>query len=192
MHVGCAILAAGASRRLGQPKQLVEVAGQPLVRRAALLARAAGCEQIAVVVGCGAAQVAAAVSGAPCELLDNPAWQEGVAASVRTAARWAESQGFAALMLLVCDQLRLNAAHLQQLWSSWQADPGATVASSYGGTLGVPAIFPRAQFAALLQLHGDQGAARLLRAEPTRVLQLAWPDGEVELDTPDDLAKLTT
>lgn len=192
MEVGCAILAAGASRRLGQPKQLVELEGQPLVRRVALVARAAGCEHVAVVVGCHGPQVVAALSGVPCELLDNPTWQEGVAASVRTAARWAEERGWGALMLLVCDQVQLNAAHLERLWALWRAAPATAAASSYGGTLGVPAIFPRAHYTALLQLHGDQGAARLLRAERTGVTQLAWAEGEAELDTPEDLAKLTT
>jgi len=188
MHVGCAILAAGASRRLGQPKQLVEVEGEPLVRRAARLARSAGCADVAVVIGCQGASVAAAMSGVRCELLDNFDWSEGIAASIRVAARWAEQRDFAALMLLVCDQLNLSAAHLSQLWSEWQAAPESAVASVYAHVLGVPAIFPRADYPALSQLRGDQGAARLLRARPTT--QVAWPAGEAELDTPDDLAKL--
>lgn len=190
MQVGCAILAAGASRRLGQPKQLVLIEGQPLVRHVVLLAQAAGCEQVAVVLGCHAQQVAAALSGMPCQLLDNVDWAEGVAASVRSAARWAEDQRFTALMLLVCDQLQLSAAHLVQLWSEWHAAPEIPVASAYAGTLGVPAIFPRAYYAALLQLRGDQGAGRLLRSGASRVTQIAWPAGESELDTPDDLTKL--
>jgi molybdenum cofactor cytidylyltransferase len=191
MQVGCAILAAGASRRLGQPKQLVEIAGQPLVRRAALLARAPGCEHVGVVLGCHGLEVAAALSGVSCELLDNAEWAEGVAASVRSAARWADQRGFAALMVLVCDQINLSAAHLSQLWSVWQAAPETAVASAYADTLGVPAIFPRAYYTALSQLQGDQGAARLLRSGQQHVTQVAWPEGEAELDTPDDMAKLT-
>jgi CTP:molybdopterin cytidylyltransferase MocA len=62
MHTGCAILAAGASRRLGQPKQLVEIAGEPLVRRVAQLARETGCEHVGVVIGCQGPAVAAPVS----------------------------------------------------------------------------------------------------------------------------------
>jgi molybdenum cofactor cytidylyltransferase len=192
MLVGCAILAAGASRRLGQPKQLVEVAGQPLVRRAALLARAAGCAHVGVVLGCHGPAVAAALSGVACELIDNAEWSQGVATSVRSAARWADQRGFAALMLLVCDQLNLSANHLSQLWSVWQAAPETPVASAYADTLGVPAIFPPAYYAALSQLQGDQGAARLLRSGQQPVTQIAWPEGEAELDTPEDLAKLTT
>lgn len=188
MQVGCAILAAGASRRLGQPKQLVEFAGEPLVLRVTRLARAAGCENVGVVIGCEGPSVAAALSGVPCELLENAEWHEGIAASVRAAARWADDRSFEAVMLLVCDQLKLSAAHLSQLWSVWQAAPETVVASAYAGTLGVPAIFPRADYAALLQLHGDQGAGRLLRSRPTT--QIAWPEGEAELDTPEDLAKL--
>lgn len=191
MPIGCAILAAGASRRLGQPKQLVEIAGEPLVRRVARLAHEAGCEHVSVVIGCEGAAVTAALSGVACELLDNAEWPEGIAASVRAAARWASDSRFEALMLLVCDQLKLSAEHLSALWSVWQAAPDTAVASSYAGAPGVPAIFPRAYYAALLQLHGDQGAARLLRAGLRPVTSVAWLEGEVELDTPDDLAKLT-
>ena len=190
MRLGGAILAAGASRRLGQPKQLVLLAGEALVRRMARLAREAGCDHVAVVLGCQGPQVAAALQGIPCELLDNPGWAEGVAASVRCAVQWADREGCDALMVLVCDQLNVSVAHLSQLWAAWRAAPDAPVASAYAGTLGVPAIFARADYPELLQLQGDQGAARLLRGGQRRVTQLAWPEGEADLDTPDDLAKL--
>lgn len=190
MRLGGAILAAGASRRLGQPKQLVLLAGEALVRRMARLASEAGSDHVAVVLGCQGPQVAAALQGIPCELLDNPGWAEGVAASVRCAVQWADREGCDALMVLVCDQLNVSVAHLSQLWAAWRAAPDAPVASAYAGTLGVPAIFARADYPELLQLQGDQGAARLLRGGQRRVTQLAWPEGEADLDTPDDLAKL--
>jgi molybdenum cofactor cytidylyltransferase len=192
MSIGCAVLAAGASRRLGQPKQLVVVEGQPLIQRVVALAHNAGSEHIAVVVGYEAERVTEALQGAACEVLDNPAWAEGVAASIRAAARWADERGHAALMLLVSDQLRLTAAHLAALWAAWRVAPDAPVASVYLGTLGVPAVFPRAFYSELAQLHGDRGASRLLRTAAERVTQIAWPDGEHELDTPEDLSKLAT
>lgn len=186
MQRGIAILAAGASRRLGQPKQLVAIDGQPLVARTARIAAALGCDGVAVVLGCEAERVGAALRDIACEPLQNPAWEEGMASSIRVAARWAELRGFAALMLLVCDHVRLDRAHLLQLWAAWSANPSQPVASSYGETRGIPAVFPRADYGALSLLQGDRGAAALLRAR--EVTQVAWPDGVYDLDTPEDLA----
>jgi CTP:molybdopterin cytidylyltransferase MocA len=188
MQRGIAVLAAGASRRLGQPKQLVVVDGRPLVQRTARVAAAVGCEGVAVILGCEADRIRAALGDVACEPLLNAAWNEGMASSIRVAAGWAELRGYAALMLLVCDQVRLGREHLLQLWAAWSADRSRPVASTYGEIRGIPAVFPRADYTSLLSLQGDRGAAGLLRAR--EVTQVAWPDGACDLDTPEDLRRL--
>lgn len=188
MRTAAAILAAGASRRLGQPKQLVQFQGSPLIRHIATIALSTQGHATAVVLGAEAARVEAALAGVACERLNNPQWQEGMAASIRVAARWAQDRGHDALLLLTCDQLRLTAAHIDQLWDTWRARPHAPVASAYAATIGIPAVFPRADYPALLQLRGDRGAASLLRARD--VSQVPWPAGSDDLDTPRDLAQL--
>ncbi|HET8937257.1 MAG TPA: nucleotidyltransferase family protein [Polyangiales bacterium] len=182
---GSAILAAGGSRRLGQPKQLVSMRGEPLVRGVATLAAAVSGENVAVVLGCEAERVRAALHGLPCAELENAAWQEGIASSIRVAVRWAEARELAALMLLVCDQTHLSQAVLLQLWAAWEARPQLAAAACYAGTTGVPAVFPREYYAALLSLQGDRGAAKLLQG--SAVSRVAWPDGVHDVDTPTDL-----
>lgn len=186
---GIAILAAGGSRRLGQPKQLVALRGEPLVRRTAALAEAVGCEGVAVVVGCEAERVAAALHGLACVQLENTAWQEGIASSIRVAVRWAQARELDALMLLVCDQTRLSADVLLQLWAAWAASPKLAAAAAYADALGVPAIFPRAYYPALSALEGDRGAARLLHG--VALTRVVWPEGVHDVDTPSDLEHLT-
>jgi molybdenum cofactor cytidylyltransferase len=188
MRRGIAILAAGASRRLGQPKQLVSLNGAPLVVRAAAVAAAVGCDAVAVVLGCEAERVGETLRGSTCEPLLNPDWSEGIASSIRVAARWAERCDFAALMLLVCDQVRLNREHVLQLWAAWSAKPELPVGSAYADAVGIPAIIPRSYYTALLSLSGDRGAGKLLRASV--VTQVAWPDGVYDCDTPEDLRLL--
>lgn len=186
---GIAILAAGGSRRLGQPKQLIELRAEPLVRRVAALAAAVSGKEVAVVLGCEAERVRAALDGIACTCLDNGAWQAGMASSIHAAVRWAEARELSALMLLVCDQTRLTQAVLQQLWAAWAARPQLPAAAAYADTLGIPAIFPRDYYPALLSLQGDRGAAKLLRG--TDVSTLAWPEGVYDVDTPSDLEHLT-
>jgi CTP:molybdopterin cytidylyltransferase MocA len=185
MSRGIAILAAGASRRLGRPKQLVMLRGAPLLGRVVALAEAVGCEAVAVVLGCEAERAAATLSGSTCQQLLNPDWSEGIASSIRVAAAWSQRCDFDALMLLVCDQVRLESAYLLQLWAAWSTRPEWPAASAYSETAGIPAIFPRSQYRALLGLQGDRGAAKLLRGSD--VTQLPWPDGAYDLDTPEDL-----
>jgi molybdenum cofactor cytidylyltransferase len=185
MRTGCAILAAGASRRLGFPKQLVQLCGEPLVRRAVNSALRSAATATAVIVGAHAPAVREALRPVQVVTLDNPNWNEGMAASVRVAARWAEDAGFEALLLALCDQLALNTAHLDRLLAAGE-NSTSIVASRYAGRRGVPALFPRRHFLELSTLRGDRGARELL-SRAANVIEIAWPEGELDLDLPQDL-----
>ena len=167
------ILAAGASRRLGRPKQLVAIDREPLIHRIARIALTA-CERVAVVAG--AVPLRDAVVDLPIALVDNVFWAEGMASSIRAGVAWAARSD--AVMLLTCDQRFLDIAHLRAL-----AAAGGLAASRYDGVLGVPAVFPRACFPALLALTGDRGAQPLL----CDAVPVDWPDGAHDLDTVADL-----
>lgn len=180
-----AVLAAGISSRLGRPKQLVVSGGETLVHRTARVAREVPMAQVAVVTGASGDLVRAAVADLDVTMLENAAWPEGMASSIRCAAAWAEEQGAAGLLLLVCDQPRLSATHLAALLAE-HARTGAIVGSAYGGVVGVPAVFPRSELAALGALRGDRGARALLHGAAS----IAWEDGAVDVDAPGDLASL--
>jgi CTP:molybdopterin cytidylyltransferase MocA len=183
--VGLALLAAGTSRRLGRPKQLVSWEGEPLLRRVAAAACASRAAAVTVVLGAEADRIRPALEGLPLEVLANPAWAEGMASSIRTAVTWARRRGCDALLLAVGDQPRLTAAHLDALIAASAAGERA-VASAYDGALGVPALFPAATFDALAALTGDTGARHLLRRREDLV-SVAWPDGARDVDTAADL-----
>jgi CTP:molybdopterin cytidylyltransferase MocA len=173
--IGAAVLAAGASRRLGRPKQLVNVEGQQLVRRIAEVALQSGCQPVAVVLGAHTSEIGAAVADLPIVRLLNPEWAEGMGSSVRVAARWASGAALDALMLVLVDQIRLSTGHLDALRAA--SDRGLRIAASaYRGVLGVPAIFPRRFFPALQALKGDSGARQLLRGT-LPVTAVNWPEG---------------
>ena len=185
--IGAAVLAAGASRRLGKPKQLVGVEGQELVRRMAEVTLQSGCQPVAVVLGAHAAAVGAAVAGLPVVCQSNPDWEEGMGSSVRVAAGWASHAGLDALMLVLVDQLQLSSEHLDALRVA--SDQGQRIAASaYQGVLGVPAIFPRRFFLELQALKGDSGARRLLRGN-LPIVAVNWPAGVYDLDQMADLER---
>lgn len=180
------ILAAGGSRRLGTPKQLLLVNGQPLVRRAALAALATHPVRTAVVLGAESSTVATALAGLTIESVYCDDWQEGMGASLRAGVRILQPH-CDGLLVVLCDQPALTAAHLQHLLDAWRAAPERAVASFYAGTAGVPALLPARWFARLLELHGDAGARTLLRVRSAEVVTVAAPELERDIDRPQDL-----
>ncbi len=187
VEIVAAVLAAGGSRRLGRPKQLLPLHGTTLVEAVTARVLATSADFVAVVVGAQAAEVAAQVERFAVEILDNADWQEGIGASVRVAARWARRIGASALLLCVVDQPRLSTSHLEDLIDTFR-QTGDAVGSRYSGTLGVPAIFGAASFDELEVLAGDRGARALLGRAGTRIVD--WPDGAIDIDVPADLAQL--
>jgi xanthine dehydrogenase accessory factor len=183
------ILAAGGSRRLGRPKQLVEIAGQSLVRRAAETALSAGSGSVHVVVGAEVDRVRTALDGLPVELLINEAWREGMASSIRAAIETIEQRDrpVETLILMLCDQPGVTGDVLRRLLEAYRATRAPVVASRYPEGPGVPALFHAELFPALKSLDGDIGARQLIRHLDRDVVTIpfAMPD---DIDTAEDVA----
>jgi len=190
-RVAAVILAAGASSRLGQPKQLLRFDGESLLCRTARLASAAGCAPVFVVLGCAAEQVRRELAGLPATALVNENWTEGMGSSLRCgmAAAALHQPPLHAVLLLVCDQPRLTAEHLQTLLDRHVHGKAPITASFYGQRDGVPAVFARALFPQLLACSGDRGARDLIRTHAGRIQRLPWPGGELDIDRPEDLER---
>lgn len=193
MPIASIILAAGASRRLGRPKQLVTYGGETLLARAIRLAHEAGALPVLVVLGAEYEAIHAAIEWSFARAVRNTDWEQGIASSIHAGLRASEefAPDAAGAMMLACDQPRLTAEHLRALIGLFE-DRGeaAIVASMYAGVHGVPAIFPRAAFAELRALSGDKGARALLVKPPCAVVAVDLAGGEIDLDTPEDLAGL--
>jgi CTP:molybdopterin cytidylyltransferase MocA len=119
----------------------------------------------------------------------NQEWREGVASSIRTAVARLPAT-CSGVMLLLADQAAVSADDLQRLAGSWRKQPQYIAAAVYAGTIGAPAIFPRASFRDLAQLRGDAGARSLLRRNPDRIVRVPMPSAAIDVDTPEDLLAL--
>ena len=186
------LLAAGASSRFGSPKQLIDWRGKPLVRHVAELALASGCGLVRVVVGAFSEQVRRALAGLPVEIVENPEWQEGQAASVRTGTRELPTDIGAALFLLV-DQPQVPVELLQGLFDLHAQTLAPLTAPQCQGRRANPALFDRVTFPDLLALKGDIGG-RALFASPEKfpAAWLPWEDETLlwDVDTEEDYKKL--
>lgn len=179
MSVAAVILAAGASHRLGELKQLVRLGRETLLERAVRLAIEAACDPVVVVLGASAENVRKQVSLNGVTFVVNDSWAEGMGSSVRAGVR-VLSATINGCIIMTCDMPAVTAGHLQELMKT-----GRVTASAYGGRHGVPAYFPQEMFVQLLKLQGDTGARELLKEAEARELA----GGEMDIDTAEDLAR---
>ena len=170
--IAAIVLAAGASTRLGEPKQLIAIGGETLLERAVRTAREAGCAPVVVVLGADAEWIRERCDLGDGLVIVNLDWEEGMASSIRIGV--AAVHGADGVVLMTCDQPAVTAGHLRKLTAT-----GEITASAYAGRRGVPA----AAVPALMRLTGDAGARELLRDAAT--VELAG--GELDVDTAVDL-----
>lgn len=177
---------------MGVPKQTLQFRGQSLLRRTALAALDAGCRPVVVVTGAHAEQSRGELRGLNVLEVLNGLWETGMASSVRTGVEGlvgAEPE-VAAVVLMLCDQPYVNADVVSALIEAHRATRKPVVASEYGGSFGVPALFTRALFAELSRLEGAAGAKQVIKRHAAEAHFLPFRGGEVDVDTPDDLSRL--
>ncbi|MCL4858830.1 MAG: nucleotidyltransferase family protein [Caldilineaceae bacterium] len=193
-RVVAVVLAAGLSSRMGQPKQLAEVDGEPMVVRAVKAALASTAESVVVVTGAYAQPVTAALAsllqgaGNRLRTIVNPDYAEGQAGSVRAAVRMLGPADGAVLFLPV-DQPFLSPKLLNRLIDAWRRGAQLVSPTVDGELRGAPALFDRTLWPELLALEGDVGARPLLQRHRRHLVTVPAPLHELrDIDTPDDLA----
>jgi molybdenum cofactor cytidylyltransferase len=183
------VLAAGASTRFGSPKQLVRVAGRPLMHTAITRASEVCGNAVIVVLGSGAAELAPLLKHSPGSIVVNQDWREGLASSIRAGvARLPPTCG--GVLLMLADQAAVSGEDLRRLVGTWRKQRQYIAAALYAGISGAPAIFPRSALRQLCELSGDLGARTLLRRNADRVVRVPMPSAAVDIDTPEDLLAL--
>ncbi|MFO0330992.1 MAG: NTP transferase domain-containing protein [Bacteroidota bacterium] len=187
------ILAAGSSSRLGQSKQLLQYQGQSLLQRTASIACAIS-QHVVVVLGSNFDNHAKEIANLSAYVVNDQDWQKGMGYSLKVGvkeilSRWPTIK---AITVLVCDQPRLTEQHLKLLIECAANNAQAIACSSYGSTLGVPALFKKEMFTFLQQTGDNEGAKKLIQQHPEQVVSIPFDGGEIDIDTPEDLNKLDT
>lgn len=189
--VGGILLAAGASTRLGEPKQLLMFQGRPLVRHVAEIALASQLSRLIVVVGNRADEVRAALAGLPVEIVENPHFSQGQSTSLRAGVLALPRAVSAALILLV-DQPFVDASLIDRLIGLYHESGAPIVAPRFQERRGNPVLFDAALFPELLAVVGDTGARDVIVRHRARLVTLEVPSGRafLDIDTWDDYQRL--
>lgn len=184
----CIVLAAGASTRLGRPKQLLRYQGESLLGRACRAAQEAGFAPVIAVLGAYAPLMEEALSGTDVQLAYNSDWESGMGSSVRAGLSTALQTvpKLQAACFVLTDQPYLSAELLSGMRQKLHQSTAPGIAASYNGVLGVPAIFRAALFAELLALDGQKGAKAVLRRHREALLAHDFPLGQYDIDRPAD------
>jgi molybdenum cofactor cytidylyltransferase len=188
---GIVILAAGASTRLGQPKQLLEWQGKSLLQHVSGIAAESVNGPVVVVLG----EYADELTDEPDEsarTVLNLGWQEGIASSIRCGLSSLLEITPAAdgVIFLVCDQPHVTTELLKELVATHSKTHKPIVASKYANTLGIPALFDKTMFPELVNLQGDTGAKSIIHQYIELVETVAFPLGHIDIDTASDYEAL--
>jgi molybdenum cofactor cytidylyltransferase len=192
--VGLIILAAGASTRMGTPKQLLLYQGRSFVRHIAEVAIASVCQPIAVVLGANAKRIKPEITHLPVHVVENQQWAEGMSSSLRVGlkALLTVTQNLEAVAIALCDQPFVSSPMLDQIVEAYHFTGKAIIASEYAGTLGVPALFSHTLFSELLALKNTEGAKQIIRKHIQEVFSVPFPEGAIDIDTPKDYEQFQT
>lgn len=183
------ILAAGESKRLGQPKQLLDWKGKPFVRQVAETALAARLDPVVVVTGAAAAEVSAALDGLPVRIVHNVGWAQGQSSSVKAGLAAVPPQAAAAIFMVV-DQPQLPVRLLDALKEHYAEQRPPIIATLVDSKRTNPVLFDRSTFADFDSLEGDTGGRALFSKH--QVTWYPWLDTSLafDVDTPEDYERL--
>lgn len=190
--IGIIILAAGASARMGQPKQLLTYNEKSLLQNACEAALHSNADHVVVVLGAQAELLSPVVEPLKLQVTINSDWQEGMSASIRCglSAMQAAVSALGAVGLILSDQPFLRSKHLNTLFEKYRLNEAEIIASAYADALGTPVLFAKKYFPDLGKLRGQEGAKKLLQRYSNSISSVPFPEGAVDIDTPEDYAAL--
>jgi molybdenum cofactor cytidylyltransferase len=184
------MLAAGASRRMGCNKLLLQHAGEPLVRRACRRALAAGLDPLIVVLGHESERAQEALAGLACRFAFNPDLGGPMSGSLRCGLEAVPADAQGAIVMLA-DMVHVSEQMLRTIMTAAQTSEALLVSSRYAQTLAPPVYFRRALFGELMASTGEDCGKAVVDRHREHVLYIDWPSAALkDVDTPEEFAAL--
>ncbi len=190
-RTGIIILAAGASVRLGRPKQLLPFQNKTLLQHITAEAVNTNASAVVVVTGANEKEISASLATTKIGLAHNENWQQGMGSSIKTGMAFLKNlnQKIQSVIVCVCDQPFVSKGLFQKLVEKKSETGKGIIACAYAGTLGTPVLFDEKYFEQLQKLSTD-GAKKLVKKYPEDVAFVSFPSGHIDIDTEEDYNNL--
>ncbi|PKQ46281.1 nucleotidyltransferase family protein [Confluentibacter flavum] len=192
-NIAIVILAAGASKRMGKPKQLLKWGEGTLISHAVKTASKVNPKDLIVVFGAHFELIKNEIETSKVTILNNQSWEKGLGTSIAFAIDFLQNSksNIDGVLITLCDQPLITTDFLKSLVSKFQPNKKQIIATSYGnGKHGVPALFDKIYFEDLLILSDDQGAKNILIKYKAQVVSVLPPEKNIDLDTTEDYTNL--
>lgn len=182
--IGIILLAAGASTRMGEAKQLLSFRGESLLRR--MTKTALGVSgKVVVTLGANREIVRTEIEDLLVQIAENKDWQAGMSGSIKIGLEklLSGAETIDAVIPIVCDQPFVDENLLEEMIEKFRKTDSLIVACEYENTLGVPALFSAKLFPELLALDAQAGAKQLIRKYQSQTTIVSFPEGAFDIDT---------
>jgi molybdenum cofactor cytidylyltransferase len=167
------VLGAGASTRLGPPKQLLPYRGTTMLGWVVAQAeQSSGLDEVIVVLGRAADEICERVNFGTAQVVENRVFGEGCSSSYRAGLAGIDSHSVA-IMIILGDQPGITPEIIDTLADEWRRTEAPIALCSYDGRKGHPMIFAQSMFEQLATLHGDKAAWKLVDTNADRVHEVA-------------------
>ncbi|WP_276166811.1 nucleotidyltransferase family protein [Zobellia alginiliquefaciens] len=190
-RIAIIILAAGASSRMGEPKQLLPWKNSTLLGHVVQTAQSSKAIEVVAILGANAGRIKTTVKE-DVVFVENAHWSSGLGTSIVTGVEWLLNSDieWEGILVMLADQPLIDVMYLNSLMDISENNTEKIVASAYKNAVGVPAIFPRTYVSSLLKLNEDFGAKHLLQQEQDNVITVTADHRISDIDTKEDYEQL--
>src|SRR5690606_4228427 len=187
--VAIVILAAGASSRMGVPKQLMPWGNDSLLNHVISTASTLDL-QLHIILGAHGETIRKEIPKINnVHPHINPQWKEGIGSSIAFAISTLKNLKLDGVLFLLGDQFFVSTDYLKEIITHFEKDTSEIIVSEFHGNLGVPALFSSEYFNELSTLHADTGAKLIMKKDQTKVLKLNAEQHVRYIDTLEDYQK---
>lgn len=188
-NITLVILAAGASSRMGSPKQLLSWGNVNLITHAINNALGSNVGEVIVVLGANYDIIFQEISHLPVTIVFNNQWEFGLGSSIASAIDYLNNQEEKpnGVLITLADQPLVTSEHINELILNFSPGTNQIIATSYSNRKqGVPVLFDSHYFKTLSQIDGDLGAKSILKENKAFVKSLNLSFRNIDLDTLED------
>ncbi len=192
-NISIVILAAGASSRMGQTKQLLPWEDTTLLGNAIRKAKASDANSVVVVLGANAESIRKEISGTQIEIIVNSFWASGLGSSIACGTDFLIKKKYKpnGILIMLADQPLVDTVYLNAMMDAFNSEYPIIIATGYGNRAGVPALFSKDYYEKLAKLDDDFGAKKIIESQKDNILVLDLGQRTVDIDTKSDYDSLT-